>query len=399
MVRIFFFIIFVSAVILLLGLIQLLLLRQLIRPWWQKRWIRLSAYLLPVAGVAAVIALGLAEYNRIGWLATIASPLAVITIVLEIALMFSLPFSGALHLLERATDWISRKSPRVHEHLPDPKRRMFLRGAAALVPLATVSAGVGGVGRAYGKALVYPIDFAYPGLPRELDGLRLLHLSDLHLNHYVALEDLEETLTDAAPYTPDLVLVTGDVADDLTQLGEALRMIAQLRPRLGCFATLGNHEYFRGVQQVKAIFSDSEVTLMIDQAVSLAVGATTLGVGGIDDPRTMRDISPDFFSAAIAKAFVDSPERDFTLLMSHRPDAFPFAARQGVDLTLAGHTHGAQIGFGGRSVLEDAFPHSYLWGKYSLGQSHLYTSCGVGHWFPFRLGCPAEAPVLVLKSA
>ncbi len=398
MIRIFFFIIFVSAVILFLGLVQLLLLRQLNRPWWKRRWIRLSAYLLPVAGVVFIVAFGIAEYNRIGWLAAIAGPLTVSTVVLEIALMFSLPVSGAFHILEKLTDWLSRKSPRVHEHLPDPKRRMLLRGAAALVPIATVAAGVGGVGRAYARAEVRPIDFEYPGLPKDLDGLKVLHLSDLHLHHYVTLEDLEETLTEAAGYTPDLVLLTGDVADDLGQLGDALALIAQLKPRLGCYATLGNHEYFRGVHQVQAIYTNSDVQLLIDQAVSLPVGNTTLGVGGIDDPRTMRDIPDDFFSAGIAKALVDAPRRDFTLLMSHRPDAFPYAAKQGVDLTLAGHTHGAQIGFGGRSLLEGAFPNSYLWGKYTRGAAHLYTSCGVGHWFPFRLGCSAEAPVIVLKS-
>jgi predicted MPP superfamily phosphohydrolase len=112
----------------------------------------------------------------------------------------------------------------------------------------------------------------------------------------------------------------------------------------------------------------------------------------------MRNVPENFFEAGIAKALVDSPERDFTLLMSHRPDAFPYAAEQGIDLTLAGHTHGGQVGFGGRSLLENAFPNSYLWGKYTLGSSHLYTSCGVGHWFPFRLGCSTEAPVIVLKS-
>jgi predicted MPP superfamily phosphohydrolase len=398
MVRIFFFIIFVSAVILLLGGVQLLLLRILIPPWWKKRWIRLAFYLLPVAGVVFIVVFGLAEYHRIGWLGAVAGPLTVITVVLEISLMLSLPISGAFHILERVTDWLSRKSSRVHEHVPDPKRRLVLRGAAALVPVAAVAAGAGGVGRAYGQADVRLLDFEYSDLPDDLDGLRILHLSDLHLHHYITLSDLEATLTEASGHTPDLVLVTGDVADDLNQLGDALAMIAQLRPRLGVYATLGNHEYFRGINQVKAIYTNSAVRLLIDESVTLPAGNHALRVAGIDDPRSMHDIPEGFFSAAIAKAFVDSPERDFTLLMSHRPDAFPYAAAQGVDLTLAGHTHGAQIGFGGRSLLENAFPHSYLWGKYTRGASHLYTSCGMGHWFPFRLGCPAEAPVVVLKS-
>jgi predicted MPP superfamily phosphohydrolase len=85
-------------------------------------------------------------------------------------------------------------------------------------------------------------------------------------------------------------------------------------------------------------------------------------------------------------------------LMTHRPDAFPPAAERDIDLMLAGHTHGGQVGFAGRSILESSLPGRYLWGKYLLGQSQLYTSCGVGHWFPFRLGCPTEAPIIELKS-
>ena len=70
-----------------------------------------------------------------------------------------------------------------------------------------------------------------------------------------------------------------------------------------------------------------------------------------------------------------------------------------MNLTLSGHTHGGQIGLGGRSIFEYlGGPGQYLWGEYNSGSGKLYTSAGVGHWFPFRLGCPAEAPVLVLRS-
>jgi uncharacterized protein len=82
--------------------------------------------------------------------------------------------------------------------------------------------------------------------------------------------------------------------------------------------------------------------------------------------------------------------------MSHRPDAFDHAAVRGIDLTLAGHTHGGQIGMFGRSVFESYWPERYLWGRYERNGSQLYTSAGVGHWFPFRLGCPPEAPVIEL---
>ena len=397
MIRIFFFIIFVSAVILFFGLVQILLLRQLNRVWWEKKWVRRSAYVLPAAGMMFMVLLGVAEYNRIGWLSAISGPLTVVAVVLEIGLMLSLPVSGLFHLVERLIERWVRSRNHSSEDRPDPRRRLLLRGAAALVPAATVSMGLGGVGRAYAPAEVTLKTFRFDRLPNAFDGFRILHLSDLHLRHYVGLDDLEAMLVDASALSPDLILVTGDIADDLNLLPNALALIAQAKPRLGCFAVLGNHEYFRGITQVRHTFEGSDIPLLIDDGMRLATGGDSLFLGGIDDPMTMHDTPRDYFSASIDKTFFDASEGEFTLMMSHRPDAFPPAAERRIDLTLSGHTHGGQIGFAGRSILERALPESYLWGHYQLGHSQLYTSCGAGHWFPFRLGCPAEAPVIELK--
>src|SRR6185295_20296414 len=88
----------------------------------------------------------------------------------------------------------------------------------------------------------------------------------------------------------------------------------------------------------------------------------------------------------------------FRLLMCHRPNGFPAAADAGFHLTLSGHTHGAQIGIGGKSALEvlGGGGERYPWGSYERDGKRLYTTSGFGHWFPFRLGCPTEAPLIVL---
>lgn len=399
MARIFFFIIFVSALVLFFGLAQLLLLRQLNRVWWQRTWIRRAAYTLPAVGVLSIITLGVAEYNRIGWLATVAGPVTVLALISEVCLMFSLPVSGIVHLTERLLEkWSNKRTPK-QDALPDPKRRLLLRSAAVLVPVATLSAGLSGVGRAYAGAEVSLKKFEFASLPSDLNGLRILHLSDLHLGHYIKLDDLESILAGAEPYQADLILVTGDVSDNLDLLSDALAIIAQAKPRLGCYAVLGNHEYFRGITRVRSTFAASEVHLLVDQSVRLMVGETSLRLGGSDDPRTMRGSHASFFHNSL-KAVLAGPEDDkFRILMSHRPDAFPVAADRNIDLILAGHTHGGQVGFAGRSLLEETLPDRYLWGQYFIGKSQLYTSCGAGHWFPFRLGCPPEAPVIELTSA
>lgn len=399
MSRVFFFVIFVAAVILFFGLAQLLLLRHLNRVWWERRWIRRAAWSLPIIGIIFFVLTVAGEYYRISWLSYGSAPVAVLAVIAEIALMLSLPVSGLIHLADRLIGRYIRHRHADAPAAPDTGRRLFLKGAAAAVPLATIAVGFSGAGRAFGPVLVERKIFRFDNLPSGLEGVRLLHLSDMHLRHYVTLEDLEEVMVRAEPHAPDLVLVTGDVADDLEQLPEALRLIAALKPRLGAYASLGNHEYFRGVERVRAIFDRSEVPLFIDEGVRIPVGDSSLFVGGIDDPVTMRNVGDDFFRNSLGKALIDRGENDFTVMMSHRPDAFRTAPAFSVDLTLAGHTHGGQIGLFGRSLLERSLPEKYLWGHYQDASCQLYTSCGVGHWFPFRLGCPPEAPVIELRLA
>jgi predicted MPP superfamily phosphohydrolase len=204
----------------------------------------------------------------------------------------------------------------------------------------------------------------------------------------------------AAAMKPDLVLMTGDISDDTEILPEALGLVTQLNPPAGVFACLGNHEYFRGLRRIRRIFDRSPIPLLVNAALPLKWRNTDLLVAGIDDPVRLNAGDYAFFKGAVDQALAGAPARDFTLLMSHRPSAFEYTPRAGVDLTLSGHTHGGQIGLAGRSVFEYlGGPGQFLWGEYASGAGRLYTSAGVGHWFPFRLGCPAEAPVLVLGGA
>lgn len=391
-------VIFSIVLITLLGLLQILFFRLFNKQFWEKKWLRRISLTLPLAGIIGVTLWGIGEYRTLDWLAYPGAITAVLVFIFEFCLIISLPISGVVHFI----NWLWEKIFTTEEKFDRPldkNRRLFLRSTAAAIPLVALSAGGMGVLRSMSNAKVYKRQIWIDSLPDEMIGMKIFHLSDIHLRHYVKLNDLEQILIEAEKFSPDMTLVTGDIADDLRVLPDALKMINDLKSPEGAYACLGNHEYFRGLNRVLKIFDKSEIPLFVDEGVRFDRGNYSFFIGGLDDPRFMGAKDYSFFKTAIDKTLVDSHDIDFTILMSHRPDALDYASERKIDLVLAGHTHGGQIGFNGKSIFESYFPDRYLWGHYKLKQSHLYTSSGVGHWFPFRLGCPTEAPIIELQKS
>ena len=124
----------------------------------------------------------------------------------------------------------------------------------------------------------------------------------------------------------------------------------------------------------------------------------TLFVAGADDPAKGEEDKESFLLDSIEKALRQRPKEAFTLLLSHRPAGFTPAQKFGVDLTLAGDTHGYQLGIFGQSLIQPLFGEEFPRGHYQRGESQLYTSTGLGHWFPFRLGCDREAALIILRK-
>lgn len=279
---------------------------------------------------------------------------------------------------------------------PTLTRRELALATARLAPLG--GAMVAGTGAREGQELarLVEVEMAFPNLPPALEGLRILQYSDVHLGYFVDMVEIDALVEQGKRARADLVVLTGDIADDLPSLPRALELFDELGPRLGVYASIGNHEYFRGIRETRRAYDASKVPLLLQQGHTLEVDGARLHLSGADDPRFMGRQNHDFFERTVGVALDGAPSDAFHVLMSHRPEGFLAARKAGVHLTLSGHTHGAQVGVGGRSILEPLLPDKYLWGPYQEDASRLYTSSGAGHWFPFRLGCPRELPVIKL---
>lgn len=304
-------------------------------------------------------------------------------------------------LLARLSLLVGRRAPS-STRAPSPpagpalvSRRALLQGGAASLPLGAVAAGGMGLSGTSAPQRIPLVRMRYPDLHPDLVGLKILQLSDLHLGVALHTADLEALLVRASALAPDLIVLTGDVADDLDELEKALALLDRFRPRLGVYACIGNHEYLHDIALTRPIYDESPVPLLLGTGTTLTVGRARLYLAGADDPNREGDLRA-FLDESVARC-AEGAEGDFKLLLCHRPEGFVPAAKHGFDLTLSGHTHGGQLGVFGRSVFEKLMPQHFPWGPYQRGRSRLYTTSGFGHWFPFRLGCPTEAPLIVLS--
>ncbi|MBR9975802.1 MAG: metallophosphoesterase [Bacteroidetes bacterium] len=429
--RVYFPIIFSMVVLAVLSGLEILLLKKLHPDWWRYRAVRRLSYGLPIAGITglALWALGIAFEADV--LVSIGAPLTTAALVLGLALMISLPLSAIFHTIDRFVAWFARRRsasnnnddiPRDGNNLrddstlrdsnnlrdggvgeadaqvPDLKRRKILTTTAAIFPVLAITAGGTGLISATRDPRTPVIPLHYPQLPPALEGLRILQITDVHVGLIINFDDVERIVELSATMKPDLVLLTGDFSDDADTYLDALRLVGSIPSRLGSFASIGNHEYFRGIHAVRRAYDQSPIPLLLDSGTTVDVGGTPLYVAGADDPRINFGLPARFYEQSIDAALQDMPSQAFSLLLCHRPDGFNAAARAGVDLTLSGHTHGGQIGFNGRSVLNATLPEKYMWGLYEINGSKLNVSSGAGHWFPYRLGCPTEIPLYVLTS-
>ena len=241
-------------------------------------------------------------------------------------------------------------------------------------------------------------DLPVPGLPPALDGLRILHLSDLHLRRtwYSGYEDLL-TRIEAAP--PDLLLVTGDFVDDKRNPRLARntlrRFVSRFRARLGCFGVLGNHDRMHLVPHL----ARTNVTLLGGRRHVLThrgASVELIGLPGAERP----DLADAFLRAQPPR-----PPGALRIVLAHYPDQI---RRVGPvlrpDLYLAGHTHGGQVClplpyYGFPLIRHDTLPRRQCKGVHRFDDTWLVVSRGYGFSaMPVRVFCPCEVIELRLSS-
>jgi predicted MPP superfamily phosphohydrolase len=233
------------------------------------------------------------------------------------------------------------------------------------------------------------------GLPRALDGYVIAQISDIHAGTYVAERELREGLDRVREARADLVVVTGDMVDLDKRFGPLVaRMLADLAPRDGVTAVLGNHDYYTGADSVAGSLRDAGIDVLVDAGKVIRPNdGGGFALLGVDDLRATSHGRP---GPRLDRALSMVPGGIARILLSHQPQTVERWPGR-VALQLSGHTHGGQINPGFRPA---ALFLEYIAGRYLVGGTTLYVNSGFGTVGPpSRVGAPPEVSRIVLVSA
>jgi len=288
---------------------------------------------------------------------------------------------GSMHVRQRlgleadhAAEVLGRGRTRLHPEDWIPAHRL----ARAVIR----ACGIEAIGRRNARRhRIRRRDVFLPRLPEAAAGLRLLHLSDLHLD--MAPDTGTALVRSLANVTADACVITGDFrAKTYGPIEAAVEAFQNLRPRLPdrVFAVLGNHDCLA----LAVALERMNVRVLLNESVPLHGGGIYLA--GVDDPHYYRMDN-------LHKALEGIPPEAPVILLSHSPEIYRQAAHADVDLFLCGHTHGGQICLpGGRALTYDCrCPVRYCRGAWQHGDMQGYTSRGCGTTvLDVRFFCPPE---------
>jgi uncharacterized protein len=251
------------------------------------------------------------------------------------------------------------------------------------------------------------------GLHNDLDGLKIVQMSDLHISgFYHHMKLIDKVISGINEYRPDLILNTGDfVTSEWREYDRTDTILLKARGKYGNYAVMGNHDFGtyqhfftreerrKNVELMNELISSSGYRILNDENVVINIGNAKIALIGI----TTTGSYPDIKHGDLGKAVSGLDSADLKILLSHDPNQWEsdVKGKTDIDLTLSGHTHGMQMGIITKkfrwSPAKYFYPH---WnGLYSSAGQYHYVNRGAGVLsIPFRIWMPPEITVITLKA-
>jgi predicted MPP superfamily phosphohydrolase len=311
------------------------------------------------------------------------------------------------------------------DFVPDPSRRSFFRTASVVAGAAPFLGVMYGYAAERLRYEVRRVEIPLPNLPSELDGLEIVQISDIHLSGYMTRESVRRAVDMANDVGADLAVVTGDLITGMhDSMADCVDEVRHLRAPLGVYGCNGNHEiYARAEDLAERLYQQAGMKLLRSENALVTYRGAQFNLIGVD---YQRERTPSGRKMQMLSGIEPLVRRDMpNILLSHNPNTFNRAAELGIELSLAGHTHGGQVQVEilDVSISPARFITDYVAGLYHRpllmpnvpkrlgetiklmpnapkGLSALYVNRGLGTvGAPVRLGAPPEITHMVLRRA
>ena len=357
-------------------------------------------------------------------------PLITVSSLWLMTSFFALIAVQAVGGIEWVTNLVAHLRPGAASAQFDPSRRTFFQYAALLAGGAPFLAATYGFAAGRLRYTIERVDVPIANLPPELDGLRIAQLSDIHIGSYMPPDEIARAVTMANDLHPDLAVVTGDFVSSVGDpLDACIDELSRLEAPLGVWGCNGNHEIYAGVEdEAERLFREKGMRLLRARNAVVEHNGANFNLIGVDYQRDHM-VSGER-TGPMLQEIEHLVRRDMpNLLLSHNPNSFRRAAELGIELSLAGHTHGGQVKFEivDHSVSPARLITPFVAGLYHLpianghsqdgatgaparpaerssavssAKAALYVNRGLGTFgFPVRLGVPPEITLLTLRRA
>ena len=307
--------------------------------------------------------------------------------------------------------------------VPDPSRRTFFRTASVVAGAAPFLGVMYGFAAERLRYELHRVEIPINNLPAELDGMQIVQISDIHLSAYMTRESVRRAVDMANEVGADLAVVTGDLITGMhDSMWDCVEEVRQLRAPLGVYGCNGNHEiYARAEDLAGRLYRQAGMKLLRSENAIINYKGGQLNLIGVD---YQRERGPSGRKQQMLPNFEPLVRRDMpNILLSHNPNTFNRAAELGIELSLAGHTHGGQVQVEilDVSLSPARFITDYVAGLYHRpllmpdqpkrmgetiklmpnapnGLAALYVNRGLGTvGAPVRLGAPPEITHIVLR--
>lgn len=258
-------------------------------------------------------------------------------------------------------------------------------------------------------------DLHFAKLPKPFSGLRIVHISDMHLGSFLGNEDqVKRGIELINKQDADYIVFTGDLVNNFAEeLDGWLPILQNLKAKFGKFSILGNHDYGdyvswasmtekkANLERIKTFHTAAGFRLLLNESMLIERDRESICITGVENWGLPP--FPQYGNLTSALNRHNTTEL-FKVLLTHDPSHWDAEVlpNTDIDLTLSGHTHGMQFGIriAGWQWSPVKYKYPRYSGLYSVGNRHLIVNRGFGYiGFPGRIGMPPDITVITMHQA